>query len=398
MSKDNRYIRYVHRGQDYLDFLKKGRDHFDPNGSHENEKELKNLMKDSPYERYWREYQFDSAVSKRNGERDLNGNVIYQTDRLGLRPANSEGYITENEYGKKTPRWTKDKWIKDFKWDLKDQYVRDKKYKVQAIGSLGILSKYNPVGIVAGNIAGAIANKRFDKVHSQGNMTQDEYIKFLQDKRDQYYEGVEKNKGAIRGSSLPVIGAIRGYNKARNMVKGDSQYFNRFQSEIYPVRVKIFSSLDLDLIDEWEGSDVIMKFLEESLEYLESHSTVKDYETLTHKFYKLMDSQKSKMDSWDFGEAMYIWLTIGWNIYKGFNKYSYPIFKCLNYLKYWNPSKDQMNWMKSYDSDSMKVKSEHDWNSLSSRYSDYFRNDPKSPINSLNYHTEFDMFLLNDLP
>ena len=179
----NKYIRSVHRGQDYLDFLKKGRDHFAPERSDEYDKDLKDLLKDSPHERYWREFQLGSALSHRNGEYDLDGTVIYHKDRLGLRPVDSEGYITENEYGEKTPKWTKNKWIKDFKGDLKDQYVRNNKYKAQAIGSLGILSKYNPVGIVAGNIAGAIANKRFDKAHSQGSMTKDEYIKFLQDKR-----------------------------------------------------------------------------------------------------------------------------------------------------------------------------------------------------------------------
>lgn len=128
----NKYIRSVHRGQDYLDFLKKGRDHFAPERSDEYDKDLKDVLKDSPHEKYWREFQLGSAMSHRNGEYDLDGTVIYHRDRLGLKPIDSEGYITEDEYGKKTPRWTKNKWIKDFKEDLKDQYVRNNKYKAQA--------------------------------------------------------------------------------------------------------------------------------------------------------------------------------------------------------------------------------------------------------------------------
>lgn len=167
---------------------------------------------------------------------------------------------------------------------------------------------------------------------------------------------------------------------------------------IYPVKVKKFSELDLGLLDTYEGPEELKNFISDSLDRLNSKPSINDYDKLTIQFYNILDKYSSKLDDYDKGDVMYIWLAIGWSIYKMKKFTYYPIFKCVNYLKYWRPTPSQLKWMKSYDSDVMKVRSQRDIDMLERKYSDYFTNDPESILNNPSYPEVLDKFIFNDLP
>lgn len=175
------------------------------------------------------------ALSK-NPFKDAQNQVLYEKNRRGQWINALHGNIFDAVGGKKkrlqklmddhvyldkngVSKLTKKQYINKLEGQVKDL---NRQYKGNAgylSSSLGVT--LNPTGFIGQAIGKRIAKKENAKL-SQGNLSDDKYIKYLQNKKDDLYIKEAGSRNALKSSVLlPVLGTLPGYAIGKKVAKGD---------------------------------------------------------------------------------------------------------------------------------------------------------------------------------
>lgn len=148
----------------------------------------------------------------------LHGNIF---DAVGGKKKRLQKLKDDHVYLNKdgVSKLTKKQYINKLEGQVKDlnrQYKGNSGYLASSLGTT-----LNPMGFIGQAIGKRMAKKENEKL-SQGLLSDDKYIKYLQNKKDDLYIKEAGSRNALKSSVLlPVIGTLPGYAIGKRVAKGD---------------------------------------------------------------------------------------------------------------------------------------------------------------------------------